>query len=1068
MFIGALRRMEMRGFIPHVIHKKHQEGKWTGWSGSTVRNPGKDTEYHSSEWSDNELKEMQKDLGRSESLKLPEAASDNPQAVFDQQIEDFQQIMKEAGEECEFSSKDLSHQFRKEELTDLLYMLRRKHPQVEAVAFLKTHPHLLSNSDVRHYLEIVLFDPSGSSLADAFDYNHEFFKTLPDVLEEEVRKYCQLIVNEPAYTDQLLFIASLARKFQGIYHAHLNTHLSKRVADNLISPEQFQEIQNAAEKLKALGENIFGKNKIHDQILQNPDLHAYHYRAALEYLFNQLSNGYVKKEEFSNIICVYHKLQALSRDIYDVDLSEVETLNRHYALFINSLPQRDLPILAPLLDRICTDQFLPLDHSQWKGKFPVYSNDQYEVNVLSGQIIDYLSGGQIVSMPEDAKANPAYKSAFGDVDLKTMRVRLTKQANREVYLIEDKAGVRGRVEEQEGNFRFYKQFPGREKPLQALFIKETDNDKQDDTDKNANINEISAEKYRSYHLRKGEENIISNTINRHIYPELPDITNVVKTLQSNKEAGDELAALRSLARGCLFFDPEVPDEGLCFDDEGVLQFKIKINGTREIQVIDCRGKKESKPYQVHSLESISHDDLKNLEQFESRKDILIFCKQDKLKKVEFLRYGLSFTLKKGRLMCDHPKYQGYFIDFNASETDKGGIPFSLALRHQDEEMPMKLILPDPSVLKNETTQKEKSLSLIDKLWVLGKAIFKKEVNPDEFTEEVRVYGPQHTEEKTLKYHVFTIRPYTGELLPAETKDKMATVLALLEQVLLNKESRLALKPLKQLKIVPGDLSKRTIDQMLKFLQISDGGEAASIKLQLALKLKEVMGERVRFQRASENLDNLIVKQCECYLRQGRKMDQRLCLDRAQFELMASIVKKTDEKFFDQNLRLFFVNQGELPQFSSEDGTPIWKGYADINLDEKVQDAKEKGYHGIEQIPLEVLEKRLKPYVKAPLSLDLKPEGTPLLYKDDAEIDSYYSYFKIKPITIPDVKLPQIEENAPSCERKAVEQLKAEMEKYRDIVQGRQKYFLKTDQILTLKEKIVEAHNTHSEVAAQKK
>lgn len=1024
MFLAALRQMEMRGHLVNVIYKLSAEHKFNG----SITFNGNTPQYQTDQWSDAELNEMQKDLDRLESLKLPEAAADNPQAVFDKQMEDFIERMKEEGEE--FSPKNLSHQFRKEELTDLLYLLRGKYPQLEGVSFLKTHPHLLSHSDVRNYLEIAMFDPSGSSWFKTLDKNREFMKTLPDLLEEEVLKYQELIHKEPAYIDHLLFIFSVTRKFMDIYQARLDG----MYREDDFPIERADEIIEARKKLNRI--LIEASSKIDKNILQNRDLHKYHYKAIFEYLLFKLSHK-VKKEEVADIILLYHKLQTLSRDIYDVDYGEVEKLNRCYVIFINSLWQKDPATLSPLLlDQICSDQVLPLDHSEWKGEFPVYSNNQYNVNILKGEVND-LSGGTIVAIPGEAVENPAYQTTFGEVDSNTLRVRLIKQGNTEIYLVEDKNGFRGRVEKEEGQYRFYKQFPGREKALQVISLHSIDKKTNED----------------------------KSLFSEHF----PNIKKAMDFLFRGDERSDGHGVVCSLAGKEIFFDPEVPNEGLCLDEKGVVQFKIIFNhlqDTIEIQhVIDCRGKKESQLFHVQTLESIARDDLKKLEMFENGKNILIFSKDNKLKKVEFIRYGLSFTLKKGRLMCDHPKYQGYFIDLNASTSDKSGVPFSLALRHKDEEMPMKLILSDPAVLKNETIQKVKDFSPLEKLWMIGKTMFTNGVNSDEYIEEIGISGPQHTEGKTLKYHVFTVRPYTGELLVAETKEKMGGVLALIRQVLLNKESHLALRPLKQLKLVPGDLTKTDLDNVMKFLlpAAGEGGEAASVKIQLALKLKEVMGERVRFANTSKKLDVLIIKHCGRYLLQGRKMDQRLCLNREQFELMASIVRKTDEEFFDKHLRIFFVDQDKLPKFST-DGIPRWKGYNEIDLDEHVKAAQENGLHGIDKISLETLEKNLKPYVETTPHLTFKAEGTPLIY-NKAEIDPY---FETLPLLVPDVKLPKIVENAPSCERKAVEKLQKEMGKYKENIQGKNQYSLKASQILPLKGKILEERKTYSKLAEQKK
>ena len=221
LLFAALSQMNLTEDLRSIREKLHNEGKYE-YNSSFAEKVGEEWSTYNREnfnpenghaWTDEELEQMQKGLDRGESFKLPEAATDNPQAVFDIQMENLLQKLEEAGEENPYFQNDLSHRFKKEELTDLLYLLREKYPQLEALAFLKTHPHLLFNSDVRNYLEIVMFDPLlGASLIETLDRHQEFVKTVPDILAEEIQKYRQLAEKEPIYTDHLLFILSLAKK----------------------------------------------------------------------------------------------------------------------------------------------------------------------------------------------------------------------------------------------------------------------------------------------------------------------------------------------------------------------------------------------------------------------------------------------------------------------------------------------------------------------------------------------------------------------------------------------------------------------------------------------------------------------------------------------------------------------------------------------------------------------------------------------------------------------------------------------------------------------------------------
>ena len=543
LFLAALRQMKIDGRLANIIYKLSAEGKFVG----SISYIGEKPDYKTDKYTHAELNEMQKDLDRLESLKLPEAIVDNPQIVFDKQMEDLLNRLKENDEENEFTQESLTHQLRKEELTDLLNMLRGKYPQMEAVAFLKTHPHLLSNPDIRNYLEQVLFDVSGSYLADTFKYNQAFATSLPEILAGELRKYRHLAEADPAYFDHHFFVLSLVRKFEAFYRA------------NQMSSPQIQ--------LKG----ILDAEYSHRMVLNNPSLHAYHYKAAIEFLAARLEQDSLQNHEISEIVYIYHKLQTFSRNDGDFDPGEMEVLRRRYALFAKSLKQYDAKALSPILSYLSDKDFT--------GQFPVFFNDQYEFDLLRGKLVDKATGGTLVAMPPAAAAHPAYKSAFGDVDAPTLSVRLSKQGKTEIYIVEDKSGLKGRVEKEGDKISFYKHFSDRSKTLQVHALK-------------PNQPKIS----------KKYGKVVSE-----IFKKLPVVERAAKALLEGEEKRDDgLGALRCLAGDALYFNPGYPNEGFCLDSKGKTQFKVKFKTTRnsvEIEsVIDCRGKKESIPYQVAALE----------------------------------------------------------------------------------------------------------------------------------------------------------------------------------------------------------------------------------------------------------------------------------------------------------------------------------------------------------------------------------------------------------------------------------------------------------------------------------
>lgn len=958
LFPSVLSQMSITGKVMDVVYKLYHEGKLSNYHISFSEKP----KIEGAGWnkSEEEREEMQKDFDRTESMKLPEAITDDPQRVIDTQIEVFLEWMKLNGVEKPTSfKKNMPHPYKKEELVDLLYLLRKKSPQVEAIAFLKTYPHLLSNSDVRNFIEYIIFDVRGSSWSDMSFYNFNFVYDLPNYLKEEIKHYLLLATKDPSYYDHLLFHLLLLRKMK-------MTSSSKQDYDSILNL-------------------IYEKNRHHEKILMDPTLHAYHFRAAFEYLMFKVNKGNLQSAELIELIRIFHKLQTLPRDIHDVDPNEMATLNRLYAVYVQSLKEKEVLALSDLLNTLCNDQGLLIDASPWQGKFPRYSNASYEINVLKGQITSRLFNGILVSLPMQINAHPAFESILAGVDQETMRVHLFKQNHITIYMVTDKQGLRGRIEEEKEGYRFYKTFHSEKKELQVFSLKE--------------------------------------------YPGMMPVY--------------------PLSGNAFYIDPESPQEGLCFDDKDKLQFKIQFTyykGSADIKsVVDCRQGKESKPYQIHSFSSLKHAGLKNLALFENPSDILVYSQEGKIKKIEFQRYGLAFSIKGNKLRCMEPKFKGYFINLSALLEDKKGVPYSLLMHHDDEEMPNKLLLPDASVIKAEPSQLENQNSSLSQWWSLASSYLNYSApSPvEQMPDLLANYKPKHTQDKYLKYHVITIRPCTEELLP---EDRVRGSMALLSQAILHQKYLLAIKALLHIKLQLSDLSKDNVKLFMEFLQhrsLNDGHEA-SIKIQLIFMLKNLIEDKAQFFLIKEKLNTFLFQHAKIYITQSKKLDQRLLLNKALFDQMAMLIKDKHPEYFQNHLQSFFGN---------------------VNLKTQLMETKKNGGFGIDQIPLEELEnqiKKMEALSKPSPKLSLLKEGVPILYKDEDLI----SFFTQTTLYLPPVKLALADSKLLSCEMIAILKLEKEMESYRAKVQQEKRYIIKsTDE---LKKKIDEQRKESAKLSAQKR
>lgn len=949
LLISALLQMTLKGNLLDAVYKLYKDGKLENLKNFELsyHNDGEDLKISGKDWkkSEEERKELQQNLDQHQSLYLPEAASDDPQRVFEAQLKDLNEVTVGPRAFKSFT------QFKKEELTDLLYLLRKDSPQLEAIGFIKSHPHLLSNPDIRNYLEIVLFDVGGSSIKKMIDSNKQFIQSLPEILSKEVENYRERVESEPEYYDHLLFILSLVRKFRALYQAH-------GIGKDLI--HQFDQILQSQFLYK---------------ILDDPSLGKYHFRALLEYLMYQIN----KPKDLAKIARYFNLLKHLPREPHDVDPNEMDKLKRHVSLLMYLMYDNNVEQLTPLLDTLCDDMGLKLDSSAWKGTFPIFKNDQYEINLLDINITDSSSGTFYHQLPEYIRKKTAYKFIFKDVDKSSLRVRLKILGEKFLYFISDKEKEWGSIEREKGQFKFYRKF--------------------------------SEKTYQAVHLTKEHE------------------------------------PLNRIAGKILYFAPDNPHEGLCLDEKGTICFKIALDTDFKMKsIIDCRSGKDSEPYTLQTVHGCSHASLDPLKQFENEKDILLFLRNGKLEKVEFIRYGFSFVFKNGKLFSE--THRGYYIDMQSKEE----IPHSLILHHSDPTMPTKIILPDASVLKSKVIVNKIIPIRLEKLWIFIKRIFtKRSPDPESFLEKISVQGPQHTKDLVLQAHTFQKHPYTNELIVANEKMRIEGGLALISHALFTKNPHQALLAMRQLRLTSADLSQENISLLLKFLQTkSDDGHAASIKIQIALKLKRLMGKKIQFDAISGQLTEIIHNNCLPYLRHGRKLYQRLILSKEQLHLVAKILQKYNS-FYDEHLRIFFLENLKTPTFNSKDGAPDWSGYDEIDHDEHLYSSQASDLHELAEVPTELLEKQIAESAKEQLAIAIEQTGEVLLF-EQKELEQY---FNITSLPLPEVNLPEVELEAPSCEKKAVEKLKGEMEKFQNQNQNRKQFSQdakqKSDLLKTMRE-----------------
>lgn len=836
---------------------------------------------------------------------------------------------------------------------------------MEVLGFIKTHPHLLKHADIRNFLEIVLFDYRGSNF---YSRNEPYRQVFYSTLHKEIDKYRELAKTDSLYYDQLLFLLSISRKACAIN-------------------QELPEAKSLAATLEDSHPAL--------TIVKDPKLAQYAYPALHDYLLLK-----IKGNDLTEITRLYFRLQKLPKEAQAVDPNESDLLDRRYHVMAHSFKDVKMEEMSPLLDSLCKDQNLTLDFSPWTGTFPIFKNDQYEVNCLNGTIMDRSSGDSIAVLPHEIASQPAYSAAFADIDKDSLLIRKNVKDNVTVYLVSDKSGERGRIEVEKGPARFYKTFSsrGETKQLQVMpILKESTSD----------IDKIVHSKNKDFKWKA-------------LFREF------TKTYQKHP--------IMALAGNALFFDHKDPHTGLVLEPSGALRFKVQL---KPLKVIDCRGQNESVPYDIQTLDSVEDQTLKRLSRFENGENIVLFSQKGKLKQVELVRYGLKFHSKDNKLYLSDPKYEGYFVDLDRMY---GNVPNALLLRHADPAKLPKVIVPDSPTEASQGIKQQKHVLLRNgwlalKSWLTGKLPDLEEFIPSGFkglTNQLKVEkkGP-------LPPHIFHINPYTEELVPVEDKSRIEDLLALVTQ---SRSANQKLSGLRQLKITQKELTKEHLSKLYRFLETTknEDGDLASIKLQLILELKQLMGKRKQYQTVSFDLDQFIQKHFALYLKQGRKLDQRLLLAQPQLEKLAKIIKKTDPEFYEQDVRILFVQPGTpAPPFTADKGVIDFSQLPSVPHEERIKENKLSGVYGTEMIPEETLETTL---AAAPSlekgAITIEKSGSPILFSDT----ELYKYFTSTSVELPQVTLPE-PKNVSSCETMAVEQLKLDMTAYRNQSAGQKQYTL---------------------------
>lgn len=976
--------------------------------------------------------QFEKDIGRLEGLKTQEAFTDKPKEIFEFFFDQFNEEAKHLRSMSNMKDETLPKEtlyFEKEELTDLLLLLRGQCPQMEIVPFIKKHPMLLAQADIRNFLEIIFFSPS---LIEDIEMFSDFFLSLPAQLQRLIEE-----TKEGEHLARKLFLIDLNQRLGSLYLQ----------GDKIDCPEEFRE------KFKDLGSKqlAYSQNKLEDlirMVFEDPAYESYRQRLALDYLFSLLHQDTLSQKDLLNIIYFFNLYRKLSGDPQDVHPIKLDFINRRYALFMEELNGKGAGMFATILDGLLkVDGAFQNVSSPWTGSFPRFQNGLVELNLLTGAQIDLSSDTEYGKLPDQITHDSVFKFYFSDFDLKTQaQIHSTKEG--QIYLFKTSSGQPCRVEKRQEGYFYYRTFEGKE--LQALPMKQLA--AQADSDR----------------MEQQTRKIFGG--NKTLTKRVKEIFHFFKMWvrwMEGKELSPSSFPSYFLENG-IYVDPKKPEEGLCFNDSGQLLFRLALSqgedGFEIRSVIDCRSGSSSKePFEVQAIESLNDSSLNALKKFEDKDHVIVWRHKGSIQKVELPRYGMAFKLEQNQLVCLDPRFEGYVVDLTASVEERKGYEFSLLLRYRNGDRPKRLILPPANAVQfvAGSAQQRKQAMIIRYLKYV-QMFFRNLIQGKLPKIPNQVLNLQiKTSNAYLEPTVCTFLPQTDELIP-DRENKVDGYFELLSHAIKLGKEPLAVSMFKKCTHFLGELNREHLKSLTHFLNGRHRGSGIEYAFKIKLRLQLIGLAKVdgRFDRSYCNRqEDRVTEEVKQYLQLARPSISDGQLSQDEITELAKLMLTKDKQYYELHMRPFFREADEayvFPEIKEDCLCLELQNEKETIFDQRLEECYESLLEKKEdqEITIKRLEEELKVEERLRHSelgsfLPYLEEGISLLFSEQ----SLSPFFKSDPVILPKVTLPKPERSLSPCENVAWKELSSDMETYRSRVNKRVNHILTPERAKGLKKEI---------------
>lgn len=946
----------------------------------------------------------------------PEAFQGDPQGLFEYYIKEYNDELAELEGNLSIDKQDSAPSeplqggvipYPLEEQTRLLMLLRADEPQLELMSFMRECPHLMRNPDVRNYFDAIFF---GNSLSESIRFGRDL-RLIPKQIQREINELKEkfdaslqdknLDLNlAKERLDTILYFYEMHEKLRKIYKGENNK--------SKYAPE-WNFIPNACEDIKKLKEFIIADPRFSDSL-------GY---AARVHLRSLMDSDQVTNDKLAAVVQNFVIMKTAQTDPRNVDPYQEEVWERRWPMIAGALEkecaQHGLDNTW-LLNLFCQCKNILTDGSPWVHKNGlVYQNNEYEIDLSKLSISELSKEGEIVFLPSDLQKDPILQFNIKDAGNSSLKVKKHEIENTIIYTFEDSRGIAYQVEKTNDKYQIYRKINLRgqgEKWVQCFMPD--------------HLKTLAAachqEKLKK--LKKADQSTGRSSLAR-----------MKKMLKNFSGARDELKeALKAnvpiLFDNGFYVDPKDPLTAYGLDEKGEPAYQVRFASSKEAlcidYVIDLRNGKSRIPQRISTAASIEHKGLSALFAIERSENILIWGTSKQAHAVELLRYGLAFVVENGRLKCTHPDLEGYYLNPSPSHKEKNGFPLALVLEHPHSNKSKKLILPDSDeiILHNEELEAKGSfigriILYIEKIIFYIQLILGTAEVPARLS---RARYEVNLNKKSISFKIFDLRSYTGEICE-KRKGRVADSLLLIKQALKTDQPKLAYEVFNRISFSEENLDKNTFTLLMRFIQInqnlSDSSQKlagtsaeAALKRKLCLKLKSALKKQKRLSKdIEEKLDALVLEFGKMIPSRGKKMLRNLSLDKEENEHLSAIKEKQQQSSLKSKAASKDDSEQVPKDTALEDSIKALE--AQINLKCDLSDASLA--HQTPKLA--------------------KGKEVPLLFTSD----QVKSLFIERPAHLPALNLKADDNSLTSCEKKALEELNADVDQFRKAELSRPQY-----------------------------